>query len=316
MSPRRSFVTMMIAAIVAFAPAFAHADEWTWLDYARRVPRAFSASRDTPRLEVAPFPRAVVTAGGELALARWQRRDFGFRAGFAGFIEQDGERETEETNSGPWPAQGGAILWRGSYAFFLAYDAAALGERICSTCALELTLTYRHESEHYTGGNYGDAGRDFSNQPYVGDDFILDVAVEEHLGDFYLQQRVVGMWFLPDRSSYSGGVAVDVHARWTGWSWAHPFASGYAEYLVGDDIVDRVFPDAYRARLLLGVALPSRLGDLMIFGFGDVGHRYGLQALTEEATLGFGVRLALGRSWPPRGQGAERPREARDGGAR
>jgi hypothetical protein len=150
----------------------------------------------------------------------------------------------------------------------------------------------------------------------VGDDLILDIALEEQLGDFYLVQRVVGMWFLPDRSSYSGGIAVDAHARWTGWSWVHPFISVYAEYLDGDDIVDRAFPDAYRARMLLGVALPSHLGDVMIFGFGDVGHRYGLQALTEEATLGLGVRLAVGRSWarsaPPGERRPHPPEQARD----
>lgn len=216
-------------------------------------------------------------------------------------------------------AQGGANLWRGSYAFSLAYDATSLASLTCPTCALEIALSYRHESEHYTGGNYGGAGRDFSSQPYVGDDLTLDVALEEQLNDFYLVQRVVAMWFLPDRSSYAGGVALDVHARWTGWSWGHPFVSGYAEYLFGDDMVDRAFPDAYRARLLLGVALPSQLGDVMVFGFGDVGHRYGLQALTEEATLGFGVRLALGRSWPTRAAEEQRFRETRertrDGGA-
>jgi hypothetical protein len=53
----------------------------------------------------------------------------------------------------------------------------------------------------------------------------------------------------------------------------------------------------------------------MILGFGDVGHRYGLQALSEEATLGLGVRLALGRSWPSPVDGAERRQEAHEGSA-
>jgi hypothetical protein len=105
------------------------------------------------------------------------------------------------------------------------------------------------------------------------------------------------MWFLPDRSSYVAGGALDLHARWTGWRVAHPFVSLYGEYRFGEEMRGRSFPDAYRLRALIGVALPSRLGDLMIFASGDVGHRYGVQALTEEATLGVGVRLALGRSW-------------------
>ena len=105
------------------------------------------------------------------------------------------------------------------------------------------------------------------------------------------------MWFLPDRSSYSAGVALDVHARFTRWRTVHPFVSGYAEYRAGDVFRARAFGPAYRVRALVGVALASSLGDVMLFVFGDVGHRYGVKALTEEATLGIGVRLALGRSW-------------------
>ena len=42
------------------------------------------------------------------------------------------------------------------------------------------------------------------------------------------------------------------------------------------------------------MALPSALGDVMLYVSGDVGNRKGIRGLTEEATLGFGVRLALG----------------------
>jgi hypothetical protein len=47
-------------------------------------------------------------------------------------------------------------------------------------------------------------------------------------------------------------------------------------------------------RALLGVALPSRLGDTMVYLAGDVGHRYFVRGLKEEATFGVGVRLAVG----------------------
>jgi len=47
-------------------------------------------------------------------------------------------------------------------------------------------------------------------------------------------------------------------------------------------------------RGLFGVALPSRLGDIMVYGFGDIGNRKGIVILTRERTMGLGVRLALG----------------------
>lgn len=243
------------------------------------------------------FPRATPAAGGELALVSWRAPAWTLRLGFAGLIEHDSEGETDGVNSGPFPAGEGWMLWRGSYAYAMAFEPEALGRRLCATCAVELALEYRHESEHYTGSNSGDSARDFSDQPYVGDDVILDAALEERLGDLYLVQRAAGMWFLPDRSSYAAGGALDLHARWTGWRAAHPFVSLYGEYRFGDELRGRRFPYAYRLRALAGVALPSALGDVMIFAAGDVGHRYGVQALTEEATLGVGVRLALGRSW-------------------
>jgi hypothetical protein len=101
------------------------------------------------------------------------------------------------------------------------------------------------------------------------------------------------MWFLPDRSSYSAGVGLDLHVRFVRFERMQPFVSGYAEQLWGDMLQGRQFPDAYRVRALVGVALLSSLGEILIYGAGDVGNRYGIRGLTEEATLGLGVRLAL-----------------------
>ncbi len=57
-------------------------------------------------------------------------------------------------------------------------------------------------------------------------------------------------------------------------------------------------PDAHRLRALLGPALPSALGDIVVYGFADTGHRYGVRGPTSEATLGFGMRLTLGAALP------------------
>ena len=51
--------------------------------------------------------------------------------------------------------------------------------------------------------------------------------------------------------------------------------------------------DAYACALPWGgPAFEARR--LLIFVAGDVGHRHGVNILTEEATLGIGVRLAIG----------------------
>jgi hypothetical protein len=302
------FLTLGSVDMVASAqgPATAQSPEgasrWQidWLGYARRIPTAWSASRDTPRLEMALFPRPVTTAGGELALFSLGRGGWRWRSGFGGFIELDNTAKTASVNSGPLASSRGRILWRGSYSYYTSLELENAWLKIsCSSCSAEVGLTYRHESEHATASNHAGDSVDYSTEPYVGDDVMVDVAFAHRGQSFYVQQRLLGMWFLPRRSSYSLGGAVDLHVRYTGWSRVQPFVSGYAERRLGTTLQGLEFPDAYRVRALLGVALPSSLGDIMVFGFGDVGHRYGVQALTEEATLGCGVRLALGRAWPP-----------------
>ena len=75
--------------------------------------------------------------------------------------------------------------------------------------------------------------------------------------------------------------------------------SGVSYVLENRAVMKRAFPalfDAYRVRALIGVALPSELGDILVYGAGDMGHRYGVRGLSEEATLGVGVRLTVGSS--------------------
>ena len=268
------------------------------LGYARGIPNAWSASRDTPRMEMAPYPRPVTTAGGEFALLTLAEGSRRWRLGFAGFIEHDNTGRTNTANSGPLAASNkGRMLWRGSYAYYLAVQLDALGRRICGLCTAEVALSYRHESEHATASNSGGESEDYTTQPYVGDDVIVDAALAQWFGHWYLQQRLVGMWFVPGQSSYSWASAADVHVRLTRWRALHPFFSGYAEHRSGTTSRSLEYPDAYRLRAMLGVSFPSNLGDVMVFGFGDVGNNYGVQANTVEATLGCGVRLALGRAW-------------------
>jgi hypothetical protein len=286
---------VLLPSVGCAAEGAAPAATFSWLSDARGISRAWSASRDTPTLNLTWFPRLSYVAGGEFAFFTWRRPRWTLRPGFAGLMEAERDVQVDGLASGPWPAGNGKLLWRGSYAAYAALELDAPGKRICDACALELTLQYRHESEHYTGSNAGgDAGEDVRHTPYVGDDLIVDAALSERSGAWSFVQRAYLLWSLPGRSSYSAGAAFDLHARFRRWQLAHPFASAYGEYRAGTELHGRDFPDAHRLRVLLGVALSSTIGDLMVYGFADAGNRYGVRALTNEATLGLGLRLALG----------------------
>lgn len=285
---------LLALVVVALAPAPAQADDGIRsLGLPRRVPRSWSASRDTPALNLVVAPRDIRTAGGELALLTIARPQLTVRLGFAGLLELESDGETIGLGNA-FPRASGAILWRGSYAYVAAVALDRLGERLCAGCALELAAQYRHESQHYTGSNHGGPGMDVTDQPYVGDDVIVDVALAHAAGDLRFVERVIGMWFLPGRSSFAGGPAIDLHVRWCASRRVQPFASAYAEYLLGDELGGRRFGDSYLVRALAGVAFPSPLGDTLIYLAADAGHRKGIRGLTEEATLGAGIRLALG----------------------
>ena len=266
----------------------------TALGEARAISRSASASRDTPAMNLVIVPRDIRTAGGEFALATVRFERWTLRTGFAGLIELESDGETESFGN-LFPRAGGAILWRGSYAYFAAFALDAAGARLCAGCKLELAASYRHESQHYTGSNHGGEGMDVSDQPYVGDDVIVDAAVSLQRGAWFGSGRAIAMVYLPGRSSYAAAGALDLHGRWLGWGRLQPFASAYAEYQLGTELAGRRFPDAYLVRGMTGIALASQLGDILVYLFGDVGHRKGVRGLTEEATLGVGIRLAIGR---------------------
>ena len=63
--------------------------------------------------------------------------------------------------------------------------------------------------------------------------------------------------------------------------------NGFTEWAVVGSLDGLMYPDAYRVHALVGVAPPSRLGDVMIYGAGHVGHREGLAVYTEERVISF-----------------------------
>ncbi|HEX5100920.1 MAG TPA: hypothetical protein VFV94_15525 [Polyangiaceae bacterium] len=265
------------------------------LGYARRIPFAWSASRDAPAFNLMIFPRDSRTAAGEFSLVSFVLHELTLRTAFSGLIELESENQTED--GGRFALGGlageGTIYWRGAFGLSLGASFDRWARARCARCAFEITVGYRHESEHYTGSNSGGIASDMRDRPYVGNAFSTDFAFSAYVGRFLFIARVANRFYLPDQSSYSLAPALDLHARYVGFPRLHPFISGYAEYQFGTLLVGRDFPDSYLLRALGGIALPSLLGDLMLFGSGDVGYRKGLNALTKEATLGFGVRLAI-----------------------
>ena len=257
---------------------------------ARAISTSRSASRDAPGFGLTMAPRGVRTAAGEFGFVAFRGGGLTIRPGFYGLIELEGDEQPGFTI---WPSQQ-IHFWRGAYAVQAAVALDALGRRLCERCALEATVSFRHESEHYTGDNGGGPGIDYADRPAFGDALVLDAAAARRRGTWLLLARLQNSFFLPNRSSYSFGPALDLHVRYAAWRGFHPFVSGYAEYLFGATTRSFAYPGAYLMRGLLGIAIPTAVGDFMVFGSGDVGHRKGLAAYTEEATLGLGVRLAFG----------------------
>lgn len=258
----------------------------------REISRASSASRDTPTMNLVITPRDVRTAGGELAVTTLRFDAWTLRTGFAGMLELESDGKADGF-ANVFPNGTGKILWRGSYAYFVMVSAPMLGQRLCRGCDVEAGLTYRHESQHYTGSNRGGIGENVSDQPYVGDAFITDAAIARRGRHVFGSARALVKAYLPGRSSYSVAGGLDVHARWLGLGRWQPFVSAYAERQSGTMLEAREFPSSYLVRGLVGIAINSRLGDVLVYGFGDVGNRKGVRILTEEATAGLGLRLAL-----------------------
>jgi hypothetical protein len=266
-----------------------------FLGYARKIPFAWSASPNAPAFGWSFLPRDTRAAAGEFALIRVRFDALTLRAGYMGMLELESELPTENLESFYLGglAGHGAMFWRGHFAFQLALSFDRWARTLCAGCAVEAMLAYHHESEHYTGSNSGGTATGYPARPQVGNSFQPEVAFAARPGQFLLITRLIGSLFVPGQSSYGYGTAFDLHLRYTRFARIHPFVSGYGEVMFGTMIQGHDFPDVYRLRSLLGVALPSALGDLMLFGSGSVGYRTGLNADAREATLGLGVRLAI-----------------------
>jgi hypothetical protein len=256
----------------------------------REISHAASASRDTAALGVIIVPRAVLTAGGDFGLCAIRGEGLTFRPGFFGMLELESEGETKRFL--PLP-MGDTTFWRGLYGYSaaIAFDALAkrwLGER----GALEATIAFRHESEHFTGSNDGPTTEAYAGLPHIGDFILVDAALRAPFGRFEVETRVQYKAFVirdDERAPYRHAPGADLIARFKAWPFLHFFSSTFAEFLISKDITE----DAFFFRNLTGIVLPGRAGDMYIYAATDVGHGKGLLVHRKEASLGGGIRIAL-----------------------
>lgn len=259
---------------------------------ARAISHSSSASRDTFVMAMHVVPRAILTAGAELGLFALRGAGMTWRLGFHGMFEIYSKEKT--TSFAGYPISD-IHFYRGVGGYSLAWSLDRLTQRwLGPGSALETTLTVRHESEHYTGSNEGGEGLDYGDFPYAGDFIMLDLAARWRLGKWDLLARLQHKFFFPGRSAYTHGPGADLHVRWRALRGLNPFVSIFAEYTRGARRAGRPrYPDAYLVRCLFGVIIPSPLGGIYLYLSGDVGHRKGLAAYTEEATFGLGFRIAF-----------------------
>lgn len=241
-------------------------------------------------------PYSVLTAGADVSIVKWQLEPVSLRFGFLGLIELESDRPYKQ-GSGDFIPRENSGFWRGHGGYSIAasferWARESLGER----GALELCLSLRHESEHFTGSTGGDEPK-YADRPLIGNFLMGDAAVRLPLGDFDLELRLQNKVWLGERA-YSVGPGGDVILRWLLSSRVRPFSASFAEYLFGRRTIwadghDVRVPDDYLIRNLTGVAFPGAIGELQVFNALEIGHGKSLNVYREEVRWGGGIRLAF-----------------------
>lgn len=263
---------------------------------ARVISHSTSASRDVGTLGYQVLPRVALGTGCDFAFLGFHFAGLELRAGMFGLIEVE-TRDPAPANFMSVPS--GTYLWRGVLGYSLALSLGELGERLVGPRGqLELAVSFRHESEHYTGTRSGGAPL-YPEVPNVGDFVMPDFAVRKAIGEVDLELRFQVKAFLPSSPdyAYSAGPGADLVLRWRAHRLLHPFLSLFAERLFGRYVgpVDarRQIPDNTMVRGLLGVIIPGEAADLMLFAAASHGNGKGLLAFGEYDTIGWGIRVAF-----------------------
>jgi len=281
-------IILVILFCLASAPLPAASWEVDFLGPAREISHSSSASRDTAALGLVAAPHRILTGGGDFSVLQLRDQRLSLRLGVFAMMELESEGKSNGFD-GLLP-KGDIHFWRGLFGYSVAASLDDFANRYLGPRgALEVTLSFRHESEHYTGSNEGGEAIDYSDRPHIGNFIMLDMAARLPVDRLELIGRLQHKFFITDAGGYSQGPGGDLIVRWKRWNYIHPCSSLFAEYLFGQNI----YPDVYLVRDLTGFVVPSKAGDIFAFMSADVGHRKGLAVFTEERTLGFGVRFAF-----------------------
>jgi hypothetical protein len=264
------------------------------------IARATSASRDTPCFGYALTPYTVVTVGGDLAFFSLRFSGMSLRLGLWGMFELESSEPldvSEDGFAGLFP-MANIALWRGLNGLSLALSFDDAAERWRPGSAIEVALSYRHESEHYTGSG-PDVPEEWSDVPHIGDYLMPEVALRVPFDPVALEFRVQLKVFMPgdEGSSYIVGPGIDAIVRWRIADWVHLFSSCFFEYMFGGEL-DREsgtldVPDNYLFRNLTGFVFPGRVADFQLFTSISVGHGKGLLATRESFLWGGGFRIVF-----------------------
>ena len=262
----------------------------------RVISHSMSASRDTALMGYQVLPRVVLTTGADFAVFGFRFSGLDMRVGMFGIIEVQ-TTEPDPLNFLTVPS--GPYLWRGLLGYSVSCALEKLATRwLGNRGALEISLSERHESEHYTGSGE-DLRKAYRHIPNIGDFLLLDLAMRKAIGPLDIEARIQNKFFLSsaDHKPYSLGPGGDLVFRLRLPTWAHPFLSMFSEYLFADSLErdGKVFevPDNYLVRALLGVVFPGKVADLQIFMATSVGHGKGLLSDQEEFCIGWGIRIGL-----------------------
>jgi hypothetical protein len=303
---RRTFVlAAALAQAGLWGPAAARADV-TWLPGAdRALPRSTSASRDAPVLEYAYGPRAQASIGAEPGLLEVRRPASTLRIGFFALVGLEDSMSRRVFPPGE--------LWRGLVGASVALELPSLARAwLVAGGDLEIGLLVGLERDKASAASSPSLSPPGPLAiPFGGGGAYLapDVAVRLPVGravtiTMRLQDRVyfnelpllVGARVASDavadglREGLLNAPGADLIVRWRVAAWALPELSIFGEHLFAHDAF---VPDGQFLRVLAGVVLPGRVGELEPFVSFDGGNGKGLLIQERALRLSAGVRYAL-----------------------
>ncbi len=270
----------------------------------REITHSHSASRDTALLAYEHTPYSYSALGLDAAPAGWDLGGIRLRTGIFGLLELCSSEPIERADLAGFLPSAGASLWRGQYGFSLAASLESLARaRLGQDGAIELALSWRHESDHKTADHRDGSEPEFREVPHMGDFLMLDLAARAGLGRVGLEVRLQHKLFLshePDNApfsdydrSYAHGPGFDLVLRRPVGRRLRLFSATFGEYLFGatGSSGTRRIPDNYLLRNMTGVAITGERGEIQVYTSIELGHGKGLLAFRKERRLGGGLRV-------------------------